>query len=578
MVALGSDGLVFTWGDGTSGSCGHGDTSPVWLPRCIDISLAVTAAACAAVCAEPPHFRSVADDEAATCFDNRIVALVGLSQARRIATRPAALCEGGTLPRALHTEGRGPATCSVTASKTKRADVFSVAPPCSTESRSRPESGKLRCARAFHQADPAHPTSEASDSRASGPARVDSRARVTSIAAGAHHTILLTHEGHAAVMGWAAHGRLGLGLDAAEAISSPHVIPGLPTLCAVACGAAHTLLLAGDGRLYSCGDNGSGQLGVHPGEALSHRRPGVLDLLEVERGGGNEMAKTPEDIGQEAAPGARERLKPLPSRAVRPQQVVGPRGFWDAVIVHIAAGGASSCAVDSAGRLWTWGWGESGCGGDGGDASAWNPRLAARFDHLRVLQASVGPTHAGAIVARGSGGGGSGGRSGGGSAALTPPLPPLLQRSVERMTRARSAALAFAHRQRVIAAARAVLAHQHRGRPKHEPTPIAGHAAGVYAGEGGAASSASLRRLLVVRSPAQAAVERRLFSIRAALAAAPLPPRLIVVAASVAWWESSPDSAAYGAHAAAAMLQRAWRSHCLRSAKESKRSALTTAP
>jgi alpha-tubulin suppressor-like RCC1 family protein len=553
MVALAADGRVFTWGDGTAGACGHADTRPVWLPRQVDLGMAVAEAAQAVQVAtaagggggrssfhkavdggnEAERGEDAEDDD--VNIDDRLVALVGLPCARTIA---------------VHTGLLVPTVRATGSAAVRRRET-----PLSDE-----------CRASRRAATAASTGTEGSPPAAPFRVGAVSSTRVAAISAGAHHTALLTHAGRAAVMGWGGQGRLGTGTDAPSAQAQPSLILGLPTLVGVACGTAHTLLLAGDGRLYACGSNDAGQLGIHPGEAHRlGRSPGVVGLLRRESGEAPRVS--PADLGPDAPAGARERLRPRPSCALRPQQVDGPEGFSDAIVVHSAAGGSSSCAIDTLGRLWTWGWAEDGNGGSGSDDSAFNPRRVARFGHLSVLQASVGPTHMAAIVTRGGGEGrggegsaciargcsnGSGSRGrvgasipGGGASSLEPPLPPHILRVRAGMMRARLLALAFARKQRIKASALIGVLSLQKAKISAQQHPRSESASRAAA-------------------PGGAAAHRRLSALRNSLAAAPLPPRRATVAATVRWWEAAPDSGAFGAHAAAAMIQRAWRGHALR--------------
>jgi len=181
-----------------------------------------------------------------------------------------------------------------------------------------------------------------------------------------------------------------LALMRLEPSLAPRQSIGVPTLVGIACGYAHTLLLAADGRLYAAGSNSCGQLGVHPGAAIMERTAqrqasSVLAIVRAEstegtapiegRGrGGSQPWLTPEDLCESAAVGAVERLVPLPSHATRPEVISGGPAFQNAVVMSVAAGWELQQLHDTAGRLWMWGWAE-----DGNGAAAWT---ATRGNHV----------------------------------------------------------------------------------------------------------------------------------------------------------------------------------------------------
>nr|XP_033812255.1 regulator of chromosome condensation isoform X2 [Geotrypetes seraphini]XP_033812256.1 regulator of chromosome condensation isoform X2 [Geotrypetes seraphini]XP_033812259.1 regulator of chromosome condensation isoform X2 [Geotrypetes seraphini]XP_033812260.1 regulator of chromosome condensation isoform X2 [Geotrypetes seraphini]XP_033812261.1 regulator of chromosome condensation isoform X2 [Geotrypetes seraphini] len=77
---------------------------------------------------------------------------------------------------------------------------------------------------------------------------------------GQHHTICLDSEGKAYSLGRAEYGRLGLG-QGAEEKSKPTLIPGLPSVASVACGASVSYAVSKDGRVYAWGMGTNYQLG-----------------------------------------------------------------------------------------------------------------------------------------------------------------------------------------------------------------------------------------------------------------------------------------------------------------------------
>ncbi|KAM8975664.1 regulator of chromosome condensation isoform 2-T2 [Pelodytes ibericus] len=78
---------------------------------------------------------------------------------------------------------------------------------------------------------------------------------------GQHHTVCVDSEGKAYSIGRAEYGRLGLG-ESAEEKSEPTVIPNLPKIASVACGASVSYAVSKDGHVFSWGMGTNQQLGT----------------------------------------------------------------------------------------------------------------------------------------------------------------------------------------------------------------------------------------------------------------------------------------------------------------------------
>ncbi|MXQ79438.1 hypothetical protein E5288_WYG000337 [Bos mutus] len=78
---------------------------------------------------------------------------------------------------------------------------------------------------------------------------------------GQHHTVCMDSEGKAYSLGRAEYGRLGLG-EGAEEKSVPTLIPRLPTVSSVACGASVGYAVTKDGRVFAWGMGTNYQLGT----------------------------------------------------------------------------------------------------------------------------------------------------------------------------------------------------------------------------------------------------------------------------------------------------------------------------
>ena len=90
--------------------------------------------------------------------------------------------------------------------------------------------------------------------------------KIVYIAAGNSHTIFLTDEGKVWVCGKNSEGQLGLGDNTSRNIPTALISPSenfyLNKIVSVACGFSHNVFLTDTGQIWVCGDNSEGQLGL----------------------------------------------------------------------------------------------------------------------------------------------------------------------------------------------------------------------------------------------------------------------------------------------------------------------------
>ena len=96
------------------------------------------------------------------------------------------------------------------------------------------------------------------------PTPVDMHVTSVVVECGRHFSAAITTAGRLYTWGDNRCGQLGVDRTTNECCSSPTRarLPASDTAEAVACGAAHTLVLCKSGVVYSCGSNEHGQLGV----------------------------------------------------------------------------------------------------------------------------------------------------------------------------------------------------------------------------------------------------------------------------------------------------------------------------
>lgn len=217
-------------------------------------------------------------------------------------------------------------------------------------------------------------------------AKSDEAAKAFWIAAGAEHSAIVTADGCVWTAGRLEHGRLGrpapVGIREGPGDGTMRRVAALTTPSVmVACGGAHTVVLGSDSRVRAFGWNAFGQTGrptPEPG------RPGI---------------HASED-------------EPMPRAGASIRQVLPPQGheepdevrvlaMQNALCGFVAAGWATSAAVDHRGRLWTWGGGTDGQLGRASHAWSRNePGLVHVPDSSASMTISLGRRHAAAVTFR----------------------------------------------------------------------------------------------------------------------------------------------------------------------------------
>jgi alpha-tubulin suppressor-like RCC1 family protein len=102
---------------------------------------------------------------------------------------------------------------------------------------------------------------------------------ISAIACGSAHTVFLTNDGKVYSCGYNFYGELGLGNKTEQ--TTPQLITALNslTISAIACGREHTVFITNEGKVYSCGDNDYGQLGL--GNTSQQTTPQPITALNL---------------------------------------------------------------------------------------------------------------------------------------------------------------------------------------------------------------------------------------------------------------------------------------------------------
>ena len=196
--------------------------------------------------------------------------------------------------------------------------------------------------------------------------------RVMAVSAGGGHSLAITADGSAWSwgIGWPAG---GLGHGDRQGQLLPKKIEALAgqRVVAVSAGDYHGLALTADGAVWSWGNGNHGKLGLGDTErqllpkkveALAGRR-----VVAVATAGDHSLALTADGAVWSWGYGGQGRL----GHGDQQNQLLPKKieAFAGQRVVAVAAGDAHSLAITADGAVWSWGEGECGCLGHGGDLS-----------------------------------------------------------------------------------------------------------------------------------------------------------------------------------------------------------------
>jgi alpha-tubulin suppressor-like RCC1 family protein len=242
-------------------------------------------------------------------------------------------------------------------------------------------------------------TPEATGACVRAPARVAPSLRFRRLSVGWAHICGITTEGAAVCWGRGAEGQRGSGATTTTAVPAPVAGGGPQRFVEIAASDKFTCALTADGVAYCWGLNASGQLG--DGTTTSRSAPvRVLTsepLAQLDAASGHVCAATRAGATVCWGAGGSRQLGadgPFAGNAfssATPLVVPLP-----AATRAVSAGGASSCAVDAAGRLRCWGWNVFGQVGTA-DASRCNAQPSCLPSDVAptvtFAEVSVGMTH-----------------------------------------------------------------------------------------------------------------------------------------------------------------------------------------
>jgi alpha-tubulin suppressor-like RCC1 family protein len=242
-----------------------------------------------------------------------------------------------------------------------------------------------------------HPTAE----------QVPGISNAVAVAAGADHTVVLIANGTILTFGYNGSGQLGRPAPVGNpfvAFPTPLPVPGLSNIISVAAGFDDTVVLSGDGTIWTFGYNGSGELGrttasprpnSSPGQV-----PGLSGVVAIAAGGNHTIAlltdKTIWTFGSNQF-GALGRITAAPYPNSVPLQVPG---LTD--VVAISTSLSQSAAVRADGTLWTFGENFSGQLGRVTADTGMNPSAQPADGLSNVSSVAVGYDHTVALLGDGT--------------------------------------------------------------------------------------------------------------------------------------------------------------------------------
>jgi alpha-tubulin suppressor-like RCC1 family protein/Mg-chelatase subunit ChlD len=215
---------------------------------------------------------------------------------------------------------------------------------------------------------------------------------ITSVAAGAEHSLAVKSDGTVWAWGQNANGELGDGTLIDR--SAPMQVSGLTGVIAVAGGTAHSLALKSDGTVWAFGFNQNGQLG--DGTTTQRKTPvrvsGLTGVIAIAAGSDHSVALKSDGTiwawGKNTNGQLGDGTKQKRTTPVRSGTLTG--------MTAIAAGGDSTLAVKSDGTVRAWGYNFYGQLGDGTTTLRTSPvtvtgltnvtAVAAGSDHALALK------------------------------------------------------------------------------------------------------------------------------------------------------------------------------------------------
>eukprot|EP00474_Spongospora_subterranea_P008941 CRZ09399.1 hypothetical protein [Spongospora subterranea] len=218
---------------------------------------------------------------------------------------------------------------------------------------------------------------------------------ISQVRCGKYHTLALSKDGTLYSWGRGEYGRLGLNSNSDVLV--PKLVPEMNDIAHIATCNATSAAIDSRGRLFMWGKNDTGQLGIGGSSNLDmfalEPVPTLIEafndqkIADVSCSDRHTVACT--DDGRVYVWGDRQWMSPYE---------LSSSDLGNAPVVQVAAGHNFSAILTSAGNVFTWGSGRTGCLGHGDKDTVREPTFVDAFDGRNVLSIVVGAHHAGALL------------------------------------------------------------------------------------------------------------------------------------------------------------------------------------
>ncbi|CAJ0961629.1 unnamed protein product, partial [Mesorhabditis belari] len=212
-------------------------------------------------------------------------------------------------------------------------------------------------------------------------------ASVKQVACGEKHTIILAEDGKMWSVGHNGFGQIGRGRvgEGSLTIYPVEYSIGSPII-EVACGREHSVCVTDDGRVFSWGNNISGQLGLNDKGTVEKPKRVEFNTQICQVACGPDHTIFLAQNGNVYVCG----LQYDGATIHKPTQITDLIGV---PIVRIAAGGRHWVALSSSGSVFTWGQNDCGQLGTGDQTRRGTPGLLLNISSMGVVDVSCGDAH-----------------------------------------------------------------------------------------------------------------------------------------------------------------------------------------
>jgi hypothetical protein len=233
------------------------------------------------------------------------------------------------------------------------------------------------------------------------PKQIVEFSNVRSVSCGSYHTAMILADGTIWTFGSGEYGQLGHGDRAIQV--RPQQIEGFNNVRSVSCGGSHTAMILEDSTIWTFGDGDYGKLG-HGGQENQDQPKqikGFNNVRNVSCGHSHTAMILADGTIWTFGYGRSGRLgHGGQENQERPKQIVGENGLPFSNVRSVSCGAYHTAMILADGTIWTFGYGESGLLGHGGQENQERPKKIVGFSNVRSV--SCGGEHTAMILADGT--------------------------------------------------------------------------------------------------------------------------------------------------------------------------------